>query len=86
MPATKPVLTRYLNGPVTLPAAEEEGWKDTIVTPPGMVTRIVLRFDVPPPIDGIPGTGTAFPATYIRHCHMLEHEDNEIMRPWQVIS
>ncbi|MEV4364680.1 hypothetical protein [Nonomuraea sp. NPDC049625] len=51
-----------------------------------MVTRIALRFDVPPPIDGIPGTGTSFPATYIRHCHTLEHEDNEIMRPWQIIS
>ncbi|SDM15218.1 spore coat protein A [Nonomuraea jiangxiensis] len=86
VPATKPALTRYLNGPVTPPAAEEEGWKDTIVTPPGMVTRIVLRFDVPPPIDGIPGTRTSFPATYIQHCHMLEHEDNEIMRPWQIIS
>ncbi|MEV4363309.1 multicopper oxidase domain-containing protein [Nonomuraea sp. NPDC049625] len=85
-PAAKPALARYLNGPVTPPAAEEEGWKDTVVTLPGMVTRIGLRFDVPPPIDGIPGTGTAFPATYIQHCHMLEHEDNEIMRPWQIIS
>ncbi|MGP3955802.1 multicopper oxidase domain-containing protein [Nonomuraea sp. 3N208] len=84
-PATRPALTRYLTGPVTAPAAEEEGWKDTIVAPPGMVTRIVLRFDVPPPIDGIRGTRTSLPATYIQHCHMLEHEDNEIMRPWQII-
>jgi FtsP/CotA-like multicopper oxidase with cupredoxin domain len=48
--------------------------------------RIVLRFELPPPIDGIPGTRSEFPAPYIQHCHMLEHEDNEIMRPWQIIS
>jgi spore coat protein A len=68
------------------PAADEEGWKDTVVAYPAMVTRIVLRFELPPPIDGIPGTRSQFPATYIQHCHMLEHEDNEIMRPWQIIS
>ncbi|WP_204072321.1 multicopper oxidase family protein [Planotetraspora phitsanulokensis] len=85
-PASKPVLAPYLKGPVMPPGADEVGWQDTVVAYPAVVTRIVLRFELPPPIDGIPGTRSEFPATYIQHCHMLEHEDNEIMRPWQIIS
>ncbi|WP_061289057.1 multicopper oxidase domain-containing protein [Herbidospora cretacea] len=77
-PAAKPVLERYLRGEVVAPEEQERGRLDTTVAQPGMVTRIVLRFDLP--------TGSALPATYIQHCHMLEHEDNEMMRPWQVVS
>lgn len=50
------------------PAAEERGWKDTVLCPPGQVTRIVV------PFDGEPGR-------FVWHCHILEHEDNEMMRP-----
>jgi len=50
------------------PAPEERGWKDTIVCPPGQATRIII------PFLGEPGR-------YVWHCHMLEHEDNEMMRP-----
>ena len=48
---------------------EERGWKDTILCPPGQVTRIIT------PFSGEPGR-------YVWHCHMLEHEDNEMMRPF----
>ncbi len=51
-----------------LPIPGEAGWKDTILCPPGQVTRIIARF------DGVPGK-------YVWHCHTLEHEDNEMMRP-----
>ncbi|HEY7306582.1 MAG TPA: multicopper oxidase domain-containing protein, partial [Bryobacteraceae bacterium] len=47
---------------------EERGWKDTILCPPGQVTRIII------PFHGTPGR-------FVWHCHMLEHEDNEMMRP-----
>jgi spore coat protein A, manganese oxidase len=47
----------------------EAGWKDTIVCPPGQVTRIIV------PFNGDPGR-------FVWHCHMLEHEDNEMMRPY----
>lgn len=53
-----------------IPAApEEQGWKDTILCPPGQVTRIIV------PFKGTPGR-------FVWHCHMLEHEDNEMMRPY----
>jgi hypothetical protein len=45
---------------------EEQGWKDTVLCPPGLVTRIIT------PFSGEPGH-------YVWHCHMLEHEDNEMM-------
>jgi spore coat protein A len=43
------------------------------------------------PTAGIPGreivlTESRIPAEYVHHCHMLEHEDNEMMRPWQVVA
>jgi spore coat protein A len=77
-------LDRYLIGKVIEPAPEEAGWKDIVIAPPELVSRIALRFDLPTPLTTVPGT-SAFPATYIQHCHMLEHEDNEMMRPWQVV-
>ena len=53
---------------VLAPVPAESGWKDTILCPPGQVTRIIARF------EGAPGK-------YVWHCHTLEHEDNEMMRP-----
>jgi spore coat protein A len=48
---------------------EEQGWKDIILCPPAHVTRIIV------PFHGEPGR-------FVWHCHMLEHEDNEMMRPF----
>ena len=50
----------------------EAGWKDTVRADPGMITRIIMRFE-------------GFPGRYVWHCHILEHEDNEMMRPYDVI-
>jgi spore coat protein A len=52
------------------------GWKDTVRSMPGEITRIIAKFDVPPL--------TALPAEYVYHCHILEHEENEMMRPFMV--
>ncbi len=63
------VLTGALLGPV--PAeADEAGWKDTVIAYPGQVTRVAATFD----IDGL----------YVWHCHIVEHEDNEMMVPYCV--
>ncbi|HTW66814.1 MAG TPA: multicopper oxidase [Bryobacteraceae bacterium] len=63
---------RY-TGPVTPPAPEEAGWKDTVRADPRMVTRIIVRFE-------------GYVGRYVWHCHVLEHEDNEMMRPYEVIA
>lgn len=62
---------RY-TGPAQPPEPHESGWKDTVRADPGMVTRIAMCF------EGEPGR-------YVWHCHYLEHEDNEMMRPYQVL-
>lgn len=54
------------------PAANERGWKDTVHALPGYITRIIMRFG--------PYTGR-----YVFHCHILEHEDHDMMRPFDVI-
>jgi spore coat protein A len=59
-------------GPAQPPEPHEAGWKDTVRADPGMVTRIAMRF------DGEPGR-------YVWHCHYLEHEDNEMMRPYELL-
>jgi len=76
--ATKPNLAAYLVGPLLARAPEESGWKDTVKAPPGQITRVISTFDVP--------AGTVLPADYVFHCHILEHEENEMMRPFQVVS
>ena len=53
--------------------ANERGWKDTVRTNPGQVTRIRVRWTLP--------AGVAAPQRYVFHCHILEHEDNSMMRP-----
>jgi bilirubin oxidase len=48
----------------------EAGYKDTVIAYPGEVTRVTATFDIP--------------GLYVWHCHILEHEDNEMMRPYCV--
>ena len=75
----------YLIGGRWGPAANEQGWKDTLQMHPGQVTVIRVRFA---PVDGSPAY--SFDVTqgpgYVWHCHILEHEDNEMMRPYEVVS
>ena len=60
----------------------QEGWKDTITVNAGEVVTIRVRFA---PQDGssFPFDATSGPG-YVWHCHLLEHEDNEMMRPYKV--
>ena len=59
-------------GSVTHPEPGEMGWKDTVRAFPGAVTRIIVRFD-------------GYAGRYAWHCHLLEHESNEMMRPFEVL-
>ena len=52
------------------PEAWETGFKDTVIAYPGEVTRIKAKFDTP--------------GQFVWHCHIVEHEDNEMMRPYRI--
>jgi spore coat protein A, manganese oxidase len=54
------------------PAENEAGWKDTAVVYPNELLTIIVRFE-------------GYTGRYVYHCHMLEHEDNDMMRPYQVV-
>ena len=59
-------------GPRVPPAANELGWKDTVQAPPSTVTRVIARFE-------------DYAGFYPYHCHILEHEDHEMMRQFEVL-
>jgi len=59
-----------LAGGVVQPERWETGVKDTVVALPGQVTRVKIRFDSP--------------GQFVWHCHIVEHEDNEMMRPYRI--
>jgi len=55
------------------PDAHELGWKDVVQCPPGTVTRIIVSFQ-------------GYPGRYLWHCHILEHEANDMMRPYDIFA
>jgi len=59
-----------LSGVIQPPLPNEMGYKDTVLSFPGEVTRVRATFDLP--------------GLYVWHCHIVEHEDNEMMRPFFV--
>jgi spore coat protein A len=63
---------RYL-GAVMAPDPNEMGWKDTVRAPAKTVTRIIVPF-------------SGYAGRYVWHCHILEHEDHEMMRPYEVVA
>ena len=52
------------------PEPWETGFKDTVIAYPGEVTRIRAQFKTP--------------GQFVWHCHIVEHEDNEMMRPYRI--
>ena len=84
-----PDIGPYLQGRTILPDANEAGWKDTFKMYPGQVTRIVVRWaPLPTTVDGVTPGQNLYPFDptigpgYAWHCHILDHEDNEMMRPY----
>ncbi len=59
------------DGSVREPEAWETGFKDTVIAYPDEITRVRAHFDVP--------------GRFVWHCHIVEHEDNEMMRPYDVV-
>ena len=86
-----PAVSSYLTGAIIPPEAGESGWKETVKSYPGQVLRILVRWAPsdksvksvkagknPYSFDPTQGPG------YVWHCHILDHEDNEMMRPYNV--
>jgi FtsP/CotA-like multicopper oxidase with cupredoxin domain len=59
-----------LAGPARPPEAWESGFKDTVIAYPGEVTRVKAQF--------------LKAGQFVWHCHIVEHEDNEMMRPFRI--
>lgn len=78
--AIKCEVDRYALGNSTEVPAHEKGWKNVFKMMPGHVTKIFLRFSYIHSNESYPFDATAEPG-YVYHCHILDHEDNVMMRP-----
>ncbi len=70
-------------GPPTPPDANEVGWKETVRMNPGEVTTVIMQFKLPtlPASMGDPKSPRTGGHEYVWHCHILEHEEHDMMRP-----
>ena len=82
---------RFTGAPIAPAPNERPANKDTVKALPGLdedgnvigfVTRLVAKFDLPNEALGYPGKRYR----YVYHCHILEHEDNEMMRPFAAVA
>lgn len=60
--------------PIPLEAAEQAGWKDTVRINPGEVVQLLVQFP------------SGYQGDYPIHCHILEHEDNDMMWKFKVVQ
>jgi spore coat protein A len=65
--------TLRFTAPALEPHPNESGWKDVVQCPPNMVTRIHISF-------------AGYPGRYLWHCHVQEHEANDMMRPYDIVK
>lgn len=86
-----PDADRFVTGPLRPPAPYEAGWKDTVRCPPNKITRVIVRwptatelgFDPDAPFTGPTGGNSR---GYVWHCHLTDHEDNEMMQRMRIVA
>ena len=66
-------------GPARPPDANERGFKETVRMNPGEVTEVIMKFDLPNPRGAKSKRTGGY--NYVWHCHILEHEEHDMMRP-----
>jgi FtsP/CotA-like multicopper oxidase with cupredoxin domain len=84
-----PAASPFLSADPQVPDTNEAGWKDTFKAYPHMINRVLVRWaptetpvaDVRPGVNRFAFDSTVGPG-YVWHCHILDHEDNEMMRPY----
>ncbi|XP_027151313.1 multicopper oxidase LPR2 [Coffea eugenioides] len=83
--AIKCHVSKYARGKKVLVPAHERGWKNVYKMMPGYVTKILVRFSFIHSNESYPFDATSKPG-YVYHCHILDHEDNVMMRPLKLIA
>jgi spore coat protein A len=86
---TDPVTGNFLysNGvptftaPPVSPPPTERGWKETVKMYPGQVTTVIMQFNLPSVPFQVPNSPRTGGKEYVWHCHILEHEEHDMMRP-----
>lgn len=68
-------------GPLIAPDLNELGWKETVRMNPGEVTRVIMKFDLPATPFIVPPSPRTGGNEYVWHCHILEHEEHDMMLP-----
>ncbi len=100
MPVSRAIVldpTPFTTGPAVPPRPIETGWKDTIQTDPGFITRIMVRWapqestNATPGVNQYPIDPTSFPDNvtgpgYVWHCHIVGHEDHDMMHTLAVVN
>lgn len=72
--------------PATAPEPNELGFKETVRMNPGEVTRVLMKFDLPSAPFEVPTSPRTGGNEYVCHCHILEHEEHDMMRPLVVLN
>jgi spore coat protein A, manganese oxidase len=72
-------------GPARPPDPNEAGWKDTVRMNPGEVTTVIMEFKLPTVPFVVPVSPRTGGNEYVWHCHILEHEEHDMMRPLVVL-
>jgi FtsP/CotA-like multicopper oxidase with cupredoxin domain len=85
-----PDVTPFLVGAATPPLPSETGWKDTVISFPDTITRMLVRFTPTGVAADTASTDSAAAYAFdpngghgfVWHYHIIDHEDNEMMRPY----
>jgi spore coat protein A, manganese oxidase len=77
--------TPNLQGPARPADPNEAGWKETVRMNPGEVTTVIMTFNLPTVPFTVPTSPRTGGNEYVWHCHILEHEEHDMMRPLVVI-
>ncbi|HXH67902.1 MAG TPA: multicopper oxidase domain-containing protein, partial [Candidatus Limnocylindrales bacterium] len=77
--------TPTYTGPARPPDPNEAGWKDTVRMNPEEVTTVIMQFKLPSVPFAVPSSPRTGGNEYVWHCHILEHEEHDMMRPLVVL-
>jgi spore coat protein A len=75
------VINRQAQNKIAPALPNETGWKETVWMMPGTITRVIMKFSLPSVPFSVPASPRTGGNEYVWHCHILEHEEHDMMRP-----